>query len=478
MTDTRQTVERERGKSLYELGLSTSRQRLNGAIAVVGLLVSLLVGVLTEPPTAWGLLPIALYAALSILGMDLVITTAVAFLSGVLVVMASPAQVGKIMGDAVGDSITVIGMVIVLGAGLGELLRQTGVAEQIVRAIMRVTGRDNRTAVLMGVLLASLVLVTSTGTLAGSVAIVAPIVLPICARVGYTRSATAAMLFIGGCAGLTLAPFAGSNIAITDAAGVSYGTYLKVGALPLALLSLVMAMILVPWVQRRSATRDDFYEAELVSPPASTLGKRTSRATVVFLVLLVVTSAYATITQAGTAFPLLALPVLSVATGLAGGLTLTEVFGAIYRGAGGLFSMFILFWLLAALFATQNLAKPFDVVLSTYQDEFQNLHGLTFALAIALIGWVGVPGATAAQVTLVDKVFGPMADSLGVSAAGWVIVLLWASKGDTYGPFPNANMVGPMGFARSGALRTQLLVGWAVMIAASVMYTVLLAVVI
>lgn len=77
--------------------------------------------------------------------------------------------------------------------------------------------------------------------------------------------------------------------------------------------------------------------------------------------------------------------------------------------------------------------------------------------------------------TLIDRIFGPLAASLGITAAPWVIVLLWASKGDTYGPFPNANMVGPMGFAGSTSLRNQLTIGWLIMIAASIMYAVLLS---
>lgn len=458
-----------------DLGVSTGRRRLNTGIAAAGLLASLLVGILTEPPTLWGLLPIGLYAALTILGMDLVVATSVAFLAGALVVAASPVKVGTLLGEALGDTITVIGMVIVLGAGLGEVLRRTGVAERMVRAIMRATGDGNRTAVLGGVLLASLVLVTATGTLAGSVAIVAPIVVPVCARVGYTRSATAAMLFIGGCAGLALAPFAGSNIAILEAAEVGYGTYLAVGALPLALLSLAMALVLVPWLQRRTDRAGDHYPPELAEPAESSERPSTGRATGVFLALLVVSAGFAAATQAGTAFPLLALPALAVATGLAAGLTLAETAAAVYAGAGRMFHMLVLFWLLAALFATQELAKPFDVVLAQYGDQLRSFGPLTFALVIALIGWLAVPGATAAQVTLIDQIFGPLAASLGITAAPWVIVLLWASKGDTYGPFPNVNMVGPMGFAGSTSLRNQLTIGWLIMIVASVMYAVLLS---
>src|SRR5262245_53684476 len=267
--------------------------------------------------------------------------------------------------------------------------------------------------------------------------------------------------------------------AILTAADVGYPHYLAVGAGPLAALSIAMAFLLIPWIQRLSATTGDFDGDDESGEAGETLvGRRTPAAAVVFFVLLVVSVVYAAIAQGGTEFPLLALPILAIATGLTGGLRLEQVFNAIYQGAARLISMLLLFWLLAALFQAQDLLKPYDVILARFGDDLSQLSGVWFALAIAFIGWIGVPGATAAQVTLIDKVFGPVAAAVGVGTSAWVIVLLWASKGDTYGPFPNANMVGPMGFARSSSLRNQLLTGWIIMLAASVMYVVLLTLVV
>ena len=63
-----------------------------------------------------------------------------------------------------------------------------------------------------------------------------------------------------------------------------------------------------------------------------------------------------------------------------------------------------------------------------------------------------------------------------VMSGAWVIVLLWASKADTYGPFPNANMIGAMGLAGSTDLRSLLYTGWLVLIPSCALYTILLAV--
>ncbi|MHA6627899.1 Na+/H+ antiporter NhaC family protein [Pseudonocardia sichuanensis] len=462
----------------YELEQGRGRRIATTAIAVAGLVVCAVAGTVAEAPTLWGILPIAMYAVLCLLGMDLVIATVVSLVGGVLIARQTPAEFGALLGESMGDLVTTIGVIIMLGAGVGEVLRVTGVAHTIVHWVMRMAGDRSRRAVLLGVMLSCLVLVTSLGTLAGALAIAAPILLPVAARVGFTRAATAAMMFVGGCAGLALAPFAGSNVAIMEAADVGYLTYLQYGAAPIAVLSILMAMFIVPWIQRRTALRGDFYtDADLeTGTEQADVPPYAGRATAVFLVLLVATVAYATITAAGTAFPLLALPLLGIGTGVAARLPATEIAGHLYRGAARLVSIFLLFWLLAALFLVIDGLQPYDVVLEMFGPQLQNSSGLGFAAAIALLGWVGVPGATAAQVVLLDEVFGGIASTVGLGAGAWVIVLLWASKADTYGPFPNANMIGAMGLARSTDLRSLLFTGWLVLIPACLLYVAILAV--
>jgi H+/gluconate symporter-like permease len=458
----------------YELRQSRGRAIATTAVAAGGLVLSTVGGIVAEAPTLWGLVPIALYAVLSLLGMDLVVATVVSLIGGVLIARRTPTEFADLLGKSMGDLVTTIGVIIMLGAAVGEILRVTGVAHTIVRWVMRIAGDRSRWAVQLGIMLSCLVLVTSLGTLAGALAIAAPILLPIAARVGCTRAATAAMMFVGGCAGLALAPFAGSNVAIMKAAEVDYLTYLLYGAGPLAVLSLVAAMVIVPWIQRRTARTGDFYEDAELAGEKQDVPRHAGRATAVFLVLMVTTVVYATVVKAGTSFPLLALPLLGIATAAAARLGVAEITRHLYRGASRLVSIFLLFWLLAALFLVIDQLKPYDVLLEQFGPTLQNASGLGFAVAIAMLGWVGVPGATAAQVVLLDQVFGGIATTLGLGVGAWVIVLLWASKADTYGPFPNANMVGAMGLARSTDLRSLLLTGWLVLIPACLMYVLIL----
>jgi hypothetical protein len=120
------TQETDRANA-YELEQGRGRRIATTAIAVAGLIVCGIAGIFAEAPTLWGVVPIALYALLCLLGMDLVIATIVSLVGGVLIARQTPAQFGELLGDSMGDLVTTIGVIIMLGAGVGEVLRVTGI---------------------------------------------------------------------------------------------------------------------------------------------------------------------------------------------------------------------------------------------------------------------------------------------------------------------------------------------------------------
>ncbi|BBH68766.1 permease [Actinoplanes sp. OR16] len=443
------------------------------AVAAAGLVAALVCGLTTGTPTIWGLLPIGLFGVLVVSGMGMLPAALVSTLAALLVLLPAPAGLGSLAVASIGNQVTLIGVIIVLGAAVGEVMRRTRVADVIVRACVGlVDGRGPRVTS-FAIMVACLILVAALGTLGGALAVAAPLVIPVAARLGYTRSATAAMMFVGGCAGLALAPFAGSNVAIMSAADAGYGQYLLYGALPLVAVSLLVGLPVVSWMQRHST--DHYDDEDRASEEQATApGRRASIATAVFASVLVAAVVWAIVANAGLVVPLVALPLLGVLTGLAGGLGFTGTLRALAAGGRGMLGMLGLFLLLAALFVAIEELGPFDVVLARYGDQMAGLSPFALAIAIALLGWVGVPGATAAQVVLLDQLFGEIAASAGIGMASWIVVLLFASKADTYGPFPNANMIGAMGLARCLNLRAILLAGWAILIPAVGVYAILL----
>lgn len=271
-----------------------------------------------------------------------------------------------------------------------------------------------------------------------------------------------------------MAPFAGSNIAIMVAADAGYLDYLLYGAGPLAIISVVVGLPIIFWLQKRAAAENDYYEPIAEEEEEKPSHRASALATGVFVVGLILTIAYSIYSKAGISVPVLALPLLAFITGTVGGNSPSETLKEFYRGAGAFIHLFLLFWMLAALFNVIDQLGPFEALAKNFSVELGSVSPFVFAVIVAFVGLFGVPGASAAVVVLVDQIFGGMADQVGISIGAWIIVLIFSSKGDTYGPFPNANMVTCMGMARYDNLKYMLLAGWSLLVPATIMYVIIL----
>lgn len=434
------------------------------AVSALGLITAAVVGVASDGPSLWGLLPLLVYAALLLLDLDIVISTGTALLSGLLMLRSGPAAVAELLGGALGSDVVVIGLVIVLGAGLGEVLMRTGAAGELVKVVIKRFGIDSPVRAQLGIMLATAVLVIALGTLIGAFALAAPLVIPIAARLGFTRSGTALMIFVGGTCGMFVAPFVGSMIAIRTASGISYPEFVLVAGGPLAIACFGVGFLLVRWNLRHPADAADFYDEEdQVDPHEERLPH--ARASILgFLTTFVAVVAYAIISGASTSYAILALLVMALVAGACGRMSPKNLLKAIYEGSGRLFNFFLLFWLLAALFAAIEQLDPYTVLLERYGSNLRALGTFLFLVLVGLIGWLGIQGASAAQVVLVDKIFGPTAAALGVPVGAWSVVLLASAQADTYGPFPGVNMIAPVGLARSTALKRVLYSSWGLLL--------------
>ena len=88
---------------------------------------------------------------------------------------------GETLKNSLSSFLSLIGFIIVLGSGLGEVLTHTKVAQNIVYFVVEKTNiKTEKQAILISMVTCTL-LVSMLGTLSGSVAIVAPILIPIVA---------------------------------------------------------------------------------------------------------------------------------------------------------------------------------------------------------------------------------------------------------------------------------------------------------
>ncbi|WP_026874902.1 SLC13 family permease [Jiangella gansuensis] len=445
-------------------------------LLVASLIAALVLNLTTDELGLWGLLPIVVYAVLVLLEVNVVLATGVAMVVGFVLTGAGPLEISTMMSESLGSFIAVIGLIIMLGAGLGRIASDTGAAQTLVRALLQGVGLNSAVRIQVGIMLASTVLVGSLGTLAGANAILAPIVIPVAAAVSRSRPSVAAMLHAGGAAGLIIGPFTPPVVTITGAAGLSYVEYLLTAGLPMAVVTWLTGFFMARYIQRRTEA-DQYTEQELAGlDTGSEPTGREKRAAFAFIGTLVAMAVLGVILEAGFAYAILVMLVTAIVTAFAGGMRPADALTSFYAGASQLLWLFFLFWLFNPLLVMLEQSGAYGALLDALQPALEDAGPWPFLMLTLLVGWLGVAGAAVAQVALIDELLWPLAASVGVPATAWGAALLGGSQIDWFGPFPNADMIGQMGLARSSNLRMMLVNGWTIMAANLVLFAVLFAV--
>lgn len=451
------------------------RHVVAGVLLVLALVAAAVLELTTDKPGIWGLLPIVVYAILVLLELDVVLSTAAALLIGLVMTGTDLLEFGTMMEESLGSFIAVVGLIVMLGGGLGRVAAETGAAPTLVRAVLRRVGVDSPLRVQIGIMLASTVLVGALGTLAGANAILAPIVIPVAAAVRRSRPSVAAMLHAGGAAGLITGPFTPPVVTIMGAADLTYAEYLFSAGLPMAVVTWLTGFAMARVIQRR--TNENQYDPQdSAGVEKQDASPHEKRAAFGFVGGLVVMAAVGVYLEAGYSYAITVMLVTTFVTAVAGGLRPTHALRSFYEGAAQLLWLFILFWLFNPLLVILEDSGAYEALLDGLRPAMEDAGPWPFLMLTLLVGWLGVAGAAVAQVVLIDKLLWPLASSIGVPPGAWSAALLGGSQIDWFGPFPNADMIGQMGLARSSNLRMMLFNGWAIMGANLVLFMVLFVV--
>ncbi len=424
---------------------------------------------------AWGLAPILLYAALALAGVDVVLATIGALVVAAVMTRTTLLPLGAQMATSLGAFTTTIGVIILLGAALGQVAQRTGAAEALVGTIMNAIGLRTRTRVQLGVMASALVIVGALGTLAGGNAILAPIIIPICARTKWRPAAVAAMLHGAGAVGLFVGPFSPPCVTVRAATHMSYGTYLVQAGLPLGAVVLVTSFVMTRVIQHRATveyTEDDAAEDASVDAGSA----RAKQSAAVFVLSLVGLTVYGIVVKAEFTYAIIVMIATMALTGLAGRLGAEQILQTAFEGAKRLIWLFFLFWLLDPLLELVNKTGAFQSIYNSLQPTLKSAGAFAFLLLVLVLGFAhAVPGAAVAQVVLLNKLFGSIVVAFAVPAGAWALVLLAVSQVDQHGPVPGADMIGQMGLARSSNLRLMLAHGIAVLLTGTAVIVVILA---
>ena len=158
-------------------------------------------------PPILGFLPLVLYIILMMKGKDMNLSVLICVILGAVMTGESVSGFGTVLQNSLSSFLSLIGFIIVLGSGLGEVLTRTKVAHNIVHLVIGKAKLKSKKQAIFIAMCTSTLLVSMLGTLSGSNAIIAPILIPIMASLGITPSTLGIILHGAGAAGLQIGPF-------------------------------------------------------------------------------------------------------------------------------------------------------------------------------------------------------------------------------------------------------------------------------
>lgn len=406
-------------------------------------------------PALIGFLPLVIYLYLAFKGKNLLSTVIICVLVGAVLTGQTPVSLSNEIANGLKSFLGLIGFIIMMGAGLGEVLTETKVARNLVEILIKKVGIRSQNQAIIVTMGASTLLVSLLGTLAGANAMIAPILIPIVASFGLTPNALAVILHGAGACGLFLGPFVPPVITLMGLTGLTYGTYLANIGMPVAALVLVSTYYTGKKVQKQYegiemySTEDMDKDVEFVSTP------EINKATMVFALVMIGMLAYGIYAKAGAAYAIVVMLTVAFTTGLAAGRSMMDIIGSLTKGATRMFWLFFMFVLYDPFLKFVTMTGAFTTLGDMLKPLIEVSGDIGFIIISTLVGIFGVSGAAVAQSVVLNDLFKNIVVDINLPMTMWGTVLLIGSQITSFA-YPTGDMIGQMGLARSKDLKSMI----------------------
>lgn len=411
-------------------------------------------------PPILGVLPVVVYLVITLMGFDIYLATLIGVAIGAILTGQSLTELGAIIATSLGSFLGLVGFIIMMGSGLGEVLKQTKIAHYIVNTVIEKTNIKSSGQGVLITMFISMILVAMLGTVAGANAIIAPIVIPILAMLGTSPGTLGIAFFGGGFTGLILGPFTPNVIVAMELTGMSYVEYLASAGVPLGVVIFVCSYIMALRHDKRDTTEkytdDDKVSSDFVKTPAVTRGA------VVFLVLMIALLIYGVFAKAGAAYSIVVMLIVAFACALTVGMKLTHATHALIDGGSRMFKMFFMFVMFNPFLNFINESGAF-VAIQGYLAPLVDGGGMVvFMVVVALIGVFGISGAAVLQAKVIHELFGAAAIAIGAPLSLWMYNVMVGSILTSFA-MPGIDNMGALALARSSNLKAALKMGYVVL---------------
>lgn len=419
---------------------------------------------LINEESLFALIPLLVYIILTFTGLKALTATLAGVVVGIILTMISPADIAKLFATSMGSFLGIIGLIIMLGSGLGELMLETGVSKSIVKMIIDKIGVNSQKKGIIAVIFSSTIICALLGTLAGGNAIIAPIIIPVVAAVGLTPSTVGAIFQSAGETGLIWGPFTGPVVALLAVTGLSYSKMMLWAALPFGIIWLVVIYFAAQRIQKKTEGKESYEESNLKYEDVI-VSDRERKTTFVFIIAFIALIAYGIISKQGTNYSIIVMLVLSILITFVSGIGLENGINCLTRGMGKMAGMFLLFILLNVLLELINMGGGFQALGKILLGLTHKFGKQSLLILASFVGGFGVDGAAVAQLQITHELFAPALEAFNFPMEMWAIALIAASR-ITTSVYPTANMASQMGIAKSNNMKAMLFGGWCVSLAA------------
>lgn len=413
---------------------------------------------LIQAPSLLALIPLIIAIILMFREMN----TSTALTIGVII---SALMMGQNLGSlasaykaSLASSTAFIGLIIMVGAGLGELMTETGVTKTFVYWIVKRIGVDTRTKAKISLVVCSILICGLLGTLGGGNAIISPIILPIMASLGITPSVVATLFKTAGEIGLIVGPLTGVTLITMEVTGLTYGQLMLQAALPFAAFWLAGTWIGCNRLQKLTENKESYaLSDEVKNLDEIEITAKEKRTTIIFLVAFVALIAYGFITKQGTNYALMVMISLCVILTVSAWVNADKAVKCVAKGMASQANMFITFITIQVLLDYVALGGGFDALADLLGGIAQGGGATGVMLIASLVGGFGIEASAVAEIKIIADMFGEMAIATGLPMGGFAVSILAATR-LTGSMYPGSNLAGQLGTAQcenlGGVLKT------------------------
>ncbi len=423
------------------------------------------IGVIFDLPPILGLTPLIVYIILAFRPeIHPLINVIICLVIGAVLTETNLLEFGSILTASLGSFLGQVGFIIMIGSGLGLILKESGVAENLVYLMVRKIGINSMNKAILASMLTSMFMVLVLSTLTGGNAVIAPIIIPLVASVGMTPSTLAVIMQSAGVTGLFISPFSPPMVTIMELTGMAYQEVLLYASLPVCIPIWLITYFNAKRVQKATAGVSDYPEGTALSVDAYDAAPEAKRATRWFSVAMILVVAYGVIFNLGVAHAITVITVAVIATGFGARFKVSKTIDLFMQGCAQYFWIFMLFILMDPFLNFISKSGAFDALVEIGEPLVASGGKVGLAMLASLIGTFGIQGAAVAQAVMMDTVFRPLVEATGLSMSVWALVILIGSQMTSFA-YPGLDMVAATGTARSSDMKSQVKHGWLIVAA-------------